>query len=258
LEADPRDLTGRSTGDIIFAKGTLSMHKTKIFFAAGLTALLLAGAAEAAPSRFQFGLSFSPSLPQGEFNDELGKTIWGGTLFFAYRPSELPFQIGTSLAFGVYDTDYREAWLGLTWPDVLVDVRTTNAVLAWYVFMRFQAERGWLRPYVDIFAGLHILSTDTRIGDGDWDDDGSGDFSVNNASDAAFAFGAGAGILFPIVRFVRRDGATFAAIELDLGVRYAKGGRAHYLVENDGWGLYDSRNSRTDLLTLSAGLTFSF
>ncbi len=210
------------------------------------------------PPRFQFGLSFSPSLPTGEFRSEMGDTIWGGTLFFAYRPSRQPFLIGTSLSFGAYDTSHREEWLGLTWPDVIVDVRTTNAVLAWYIFMRFQAERGFARPYLDLLAGLHVLTTDTRISDGDGDDDGNGDFSVNNASDAAFAFGAGAGLLFPIVRFIGRNGSTLAAIELDLGARYLKGGRADYLVESGAWGIFDSRRSRTDLLTLSAGLTFSF
>jgi hypothetical protein len=233
------------------------MPKTKTILAVVLLPLLLAASAEAAVSRFQFGLSFSPSLPQGEFDDVLGRTIWGGSLLFTYRPADMPIKIGTSLSFGIYDSDHWEEWLGLTWPDVLVDVRTTNALVAWYVFLRFQPELGWVRPYLDVFAGLHILTTDTRIDDGGWDD-GRDDFTVNNASDAAFAFGAGAGLLFPIVRFVRRDGSTVASIELDLGARFAKGGRADYLVESPYWGVYDSRRSRTDLLTLSAGLVFGF
>jgi len=47
-------------------------------------------------------------------------------------------------------------------------------------------------------------------------------------------------------------------MELDLGIRYAKGGRADYLVESDEPGIYDPRTSRTDMLTLSAGLVFIF
>lgn len=234
------------------------MRKTKTFFIAALLPLLLASAAEAGPSRFQFGLSFSPSLPRGEFDETLGKTIWGGTLFFTYRPMSFPLKVGTSLGLGIYGSDHWQEWLGLTWPDVLVDVRATNALVNWYVFLRFEPELGWVRPYVDIFAGLHILTTDTRIDDNDWDDDAGGDFTVNNASDAAFAFGAGAGLLIPIVRFVRPDGATAASIELDFSIRYAKGGRAEYLVQTEFLGVYDSRWSRTDLLTLSAGLAFGF
>ena len=67
----------------------------------------------------------------------------------------------------------------------------------------WQPERGFLRPYLDIFAGLNVLSTDTRIDDGDWDDDSDGDIDINTASDTAFAFGAGAGVQFPVIRLFR-------------------------------------------------------
>lgn len=234
------------------------MRKTKIFLMAGLIGLLLAGAAEAAPGKFQFGLAFSPSLPQGEFHDVLGKTAWGGTINFAYRPGGNPFLIGTSLTFGIYDSERWQTWLGITWPDVLVDVRTTNAVLAWNVFLRIQPERGWVRPYLDFFVGLHILTSDTQIGDDDWDDDGDGDFNINNSSDSALAFGAGAGVMIPVIRFVQRDGRVVASMDLDFGIRYAKGGRADYLVSTGETAVYDTWNSRTDLLTLSAGLAFNF
>jgi hypothetical protein len=132
----------------------------------------------------------------------------------------------------------------MTDPDVLVDVRTTNAILAWNIFLRLLPKAGFLRPYLDLFAGLHILTTDTRIGDGNSDDDGSGDFNVNNASDSAFAFGAGAGVMLPLVRFVRQDGRTLASIDLDLGVRYARGGQADYRVKGEEPGTYESRRSR--------------
>ena len=234
------------------------MHKVKIILATGLLALLFAPSAGAAPAEFQFSLAFSPALPCGQFHDVLGRTVWGGTILFAYRPSGSPVLIGTSLGFGAYDTDHWEAWLGLTDPDVLVDVRTTNSVVAWNFFLRFQPERGFLRPYLDLFAGMHVLTTNTEIGEGDTDDDVDGDFDVNNSSDTVFAFGAGAGIQFPILRFIHQDGRRVFSIDLDLGARYAKGGRAYYLVESGGQGVFDSRTSRTDLLTLSAGLSFVF
>ncbi|MHB8054974.1 MAG: hypothetical protein ACYDH3_06980 [Candidatus Aminicenantales bacterium] len=223
-----------------------------------LLSLAFATAAGAAPADFQFGLAFSPALPQGEFHDVLGRTVWGGTFLFAWRPSRSPVLLGTSLGFGIYGSKHWEDWLGLTDPDGIVDVRTTNAVLAWYIFLRLQPKAGFLRPYLDVFAGLHILSTDTRIGNGNSYDDSSGDFSVNNALDSAFAFGAGAGVMLSLVRFVRRDGQTVASIDLDFGARYARGGRADYQVESGEPGVYESRTSRTDLLTLNAGLSFNF
>ncbi len=234
------------------------MLMTKRFLAIGLFLIFFAAAARAKPAEFQFGLAFSPSLPRGEFRDVLDRTAWGGTFLFAYRPSRSPFFVGTSLGFGIYGSAYRQEWLGLTNPDVLVDVRSTNAILAWSIFLRFQPEYGFLRPYLDVFFGLHILSTDTRVEDGDSNDGGSGGFSVNNSADSAFAFGAGAGVLFPIIRFVRQDGRSAFALDLDLGARYALGGRADYLVESGEPGVFDSRTSRTNMLTLTAGLAFSF
>jgi hypothetical protein len=239
------------------------MNIKKPAWAAFLTASFALGLgvpapAAASPAEIQFGLSFSPALPRGEFHDLMSRTVWGGAVSFAIRPSRGPLLIGTRLGFGAYDSDGWEAWLGLTIPDILVDVRTTNSVLAWDVFLRLQPERGFLRPYLDLFAGLHFLSTDTRIGDGDWDDDNSGDMNVNNASDTAFAYGAGAGVMFPLIRFMHRDGRRVGSLDLDLGVRYARGGRADYLVETGLTGVYDTLTSRTDLLTLSAGLTISF
>jgi len=232
-----------------------TLMKSKIL-AIGLLSLLLAAPAGAASAEFQLGLAFSPALPRGEFHDVLGRTIWGGTILFAFRPSGSPVLFGTSLGFGAYGTDRWESWLGLTDPDVLVDVRTTNAVLAWNLFLRLQPERGFLRPYLDLFAGLHVLTTDTRVGEGDSDDDG--DFGVNNSSDTAFAYGAGAGLQLPILRFVQQDGRRMFSIDLDLGVRYAKGGRADYLVKTEEPGVFDSMTSRTDLLTFTAGLAFVF
>jgi hypothetical protein len=239
------------------------MSIKKMILAASLLALVLAGfglpvPAAASPAEIQFRLSFSPALPRGEFHDLMGRTVWGGALNFAIRPSRGPLLFGTRLGFGAYDTDRWDAWLGLTIPDVLVDVRTTNSVLTWDVFLRLQPERGFLRPYLELFAGLHFLSTDTRIGDGNWDDNNSGDMNVNNASDTAFAYGAGAGVMFPLIGFMHRDGRRVGSLELDLGVRFARGGRADYLVETGLTGIYDTLRSRTDLLTLSAGLTISF
>ena len=226
------------------------MGKTAMMIAAGLISLVISASLEAAPAEFQVGLAFSPGLPRGEFREELGRTVWGGTLLFAYRPGMSPFLIGTSLGFGAYNSDRWSTWLGITDPDVLVDVRTTNALLTWYLFLRLQPVRGILRPYLDVFAGWHVLSTDTGIG--------HGDFSGNNSSDAAFAYGAGGGVQLPIIRFLHPGGRIAWAMELDLGLRYAKGGRADYLVETEKLGAYDFRNSRTDLLTLSAGLSFIF
>ena len=167
------------------------MRKPKILAALVLLGFLPASAAAAADfSKFQIGLSFSPSLPRGEFKDSLDRTIWGGSVSFTFRPSRGPLIVGTSISIGAYGSDRWQAWLGLTDPDVLVDVRTTHSAAAWNLFMRLQPPDGVLRPYLDVFAGLHFLSTDTSIGNDEGDDGDGYDSSVNNSSDTAFAFEA--------------------------------------------------------------------
>lgn len=231
------------------------MKTAKVLTAIFLVGLLPAVAAAADYPKFQVGLSFSPALPMGGFRDALDRTIWGGALTFAFRPSRGPLLLGTSIGIGAYDSDSWETWLGLTDPDVIVEARSTHSIVAWNVFLRLQPAEGALRPYLDVFAGLHFLSTDTSIGDDEGDDY---DSSVNIASDTAFAYGVGAGLMVPVIRFVRRDGRARGRLDLDFGVRYARGGRAEYLVETARPGAYETRHSRTDVLTLSAGLTFSF
>ena len=228
----------------------------KAIFAAGLLAFLSAAPAAAARSaEFQFSLAFNSSLPKGEFHDVLGKKVWGGSFGFGFRPSWSPVLIGMSMGLGIYGGDHWEDWLGLAETDFPVDVRSTNAIVALSLYLRLQPRRGILRPYLDVFAGVNIMTTDTRIGDGNGSDD---DLNFNNASDAAFAWGAGAGVQLPILRFVAQEGDHFFSIDLDLGARYALGGRADYLVETGEHGTFDSRTSRTDLFTFSAGLAFIF
>jgi hypothetical protein len=211
----------------------------------------------AAQTRFQAGLAFTPGIPQDDFHDQLGRTAWGGSLFFAYRPGGGPFAVGTNLGFMVYGYHSWDSWLDLAYSDYWIDERTTNSIITWTVFVRLQPTEGFLRPYIDLFAGLHILSTDTEIVDDEWYDSDGG-FSDNIATDTAFSYGVGAGVMIPLLRMVRSDRGTRFSMDLEVGARFAKGGRAEYLVESDYPGEYNWRVSRTDLLVLTAGLAFSF
>ncbi len=233
-----------------------SARAFKTILATGLLAFLSAAPAAAAPpAEFQFSLAFNASLPKGEFHDVLGRKIWGGSFGFGFRPSWSPVLFGMSMGLGIYGSDRWEDWLGLAESEFPVDVRSTNALLALCFFLRLQPSRGILRPYLDAFAGINILTTDTRIGDGGGSDD---DLNFNNSSDSAFAYGVGAGLQLPVLRFVTQDGNRFFSIDMDLGIRYALGGRADYLVETGEHGVFDSRTSRTDLLAFSAGLSLVF
>ena len=229
----------------------------------GVVLLCLAGTGLWAGTKLQFGLSFTPGLPTGEFRDNLGRNAWGGEFTAAYRLAGSPVLVGTSFGLMAYGWQSRDEWLSPTIPEVMVDVRTVNAVVLWNVFLRIQPPQGRLRPYLDVFAGLHHLTTDTSVHDDyAWDDEHS--WSSNNYRDTTFSYGAGAGVMLPLARFVNaRSGSMLTSLDLDLGVRYVKGGRAEYLVEGSlfrrGDSLfYDVRESETSLVKLVIGLSVTF
>lgn len=235
--------------------------KTKVTAAAVL--LCLVGTGLQAQSRLQFGLSFTPGIPTGEFRDNLSRNAWGGEFYAAYRLPRSPILIGSSLGIMAYGWQSRDEWLSPYIPEVLVDVNTVNAVVLWNVFLRVQPPAGSVRPYLDVFAGLHHLTTDTSVDDYDgWDDYDS--WSSNNYRDTTFSYGAGAGVMIPLARFVNaRSGSMLTSLDLDLGVRVIRGGRAEYLVEGSlfrrGSDLfYDVRESETNLVKLVIGLSVTF
>jgi len=215
-----------------------------------------------AGTRLQFGLSFTPGIPTGEFKDNIGRNAWGGDFFVAYRPARSPFLVGTSVGVLVYGWQSRDEWLSPNIPEVLVDVDTVNSVFLWNVFLRVQPPQGRLRPYLDFFAGIHHLTTNTTVDDYDgWDDDS---WSSNNYRDTAFSYGVGGGIMIPLARFVNaRSGELLSSLDLDLGLRFSKGGRAEYLTEGSlvrrpGDLVYDVRESETNLVKIVIGLAVTF
>jgi hypothetical protein len=237
--------------------------KRNTVFAAGLLFLAAAAAGQTRNS-FQVGLGFTPGIPLGEFRENLGRNAWGGNLYFAYRLPRSAVSVGTSFGFLIYGWESRDEWLSPSIPEVTVDVDTINSIFLWNVFLRLQPPAGAIRPYIDVFLGLHHLSTDTTVHDhAGWDDDGDG-FSSNNYRDTAFSYGAGTGLLLPLVGFFNsRTGDPLSRLDLDLGVRLSKGGRADYLVEGSlvrrrGDLSADVHRSETDLLTVAIGLVFTF
>jgi hypothetical protein len=212
---------------------------------------------------FQFAIHFTPGFPQSEFRENIGSTAWGGDLSFSYRLPKSSFSIGTSLGYLVYGHHSRHEPLSHTLPDVIVDVSTTNAILLWHVFLRFQPQQGRVRPYAEVLAGLHHLTTDTSIDDHHgWGDEDS--ISSNNYSDTAMSFGVGAGVMFPVLQIIRRGSDTsLFSLDLDIGARYLKGGVAEYLkkdsiVREEGAVSYWVYESSTDLFIFQIGLSFVF
>ena len=239
------------------------MRKNRLLTSLISFIFLLMGAASAfAQNRFQAGGHFTLGYPQAGFRENIENSSLGGNFYFSYRFPRSYLSAGVSLGFLIYGHERRAEPLSWTIPDVIVDVRTTNAILLCHLFLRLQPARGKFRPYLDGLVGLNYLTTDTSVGDyDDWDDDR---ISSNNLNDLAMSYGMGGGIMISLVDFRNaRDGRRVLSLDFDLGVRYLKGGEAEYLKKGSvhreaGDVVYDVYRSRTDLLKVNIGLTFNF
>ncbi|MCI0445876.1 outer membrane beta-barrel protein, partial [bacterium] len=122
-----------------------------------------------AQSRFQTTFSFSMGFPQGEFGDNVDNTGLGLNAGLNYRIGHSPVLIGVSFGFLQYGSVSRSALLSPDIPELIVDVQTSNNILAThflarYEFLRYESR---IRPYVEGLVGLHYLWTQTSIDDSD-------------------------------------------------------------------------------------------
>lgn len=212
------------------------------------------------PGGFQFGFSFEPLFPQGEFHDIMDRIGWGGSLDAYYRFPKSDLMVGAVLAYHVYGWDSRWEPFNAYIPDVWVKVSTTNAIARGHLVLRLQPSLGISEPYVEGLAGLQLLTTDTRVRSDDYDDEWIA--SSNQLSSTVFSYGIGGGIMLNLLRVISEGRSRFALM-LDIGVHYLRGGEADYLtpgdIEIDGDTVYRYVNSsRTDVLVPKIGISFAF
>jgi hypothetical protein len=212
--------------------------------------------------RFQANLNFELGFPQGAFKNNVDRTAIGGSADFLYRLLRSPFLVGASCAFMNYGCDSREEFFSPDIPEVLVDVTTTNNIFNVYFLFRFQPLTGPVQPYVEALLGLNYLYTETAVYDQEYNDDEEIASTVQ-LHDTAFSYGAGAGVMISILGFSHHGRRIGSGLYLDLGLRYLKGGRAEYMREGDlvrgnGTLEYYVRESTTDLVKTTIGLTYAF
>jgi hypothetical protein len=213
-------------------------------------------------SRFQMGFSFEPFFPQGEFRDVTDRIGWGGSLDALYRIPESALHVGLSFAYHVYGHQNRWEPFNPTIPDVTVRVSTTNAMFRSHALVRLQTPAGRMRPYIEGLIGLEHLTTDTRVHDDSyWGDDG---FAGSNQSrSTVFSYGVGGGVLLNLYRRPAEEKDRGVSLDLDIGMRYIRGGAASYLTPGDieirdGIVYYWLNRSRVDILSPKLGLTVAF
>jgi hypothetical protein len=207
------------------------------------------------PIRGLAGGSFYYAHPVGEFSDYIRRGFGGnlhgtwlvsddGVLGLRFDASYMNYGRETVQDVCALPSNCR----------VYVDVTTTNNIAFFGAGPQIIAPRGPLRPYVAGQVGWTFIWTSSSIEDADDYDDRS-IYDTDNVSDNTFSYGGLGGVLIPI------SGGRNPA-SLDLGVRYLRNGRVHYLREGDiiddpygGPPMFNIQRSRADLLTYFIGVT---
>jgi hypothetical protein len=236
------------------------MSKTRSA-AAAIIVILACGHFSLAEERFQASVNFLVSYPQNAFRDRVDRTFYGLSGDFLFRLPRSPFLVGISLEYLNYGSETRTGPLSIDIPDVWVDVTTRNSILTTVAVLRLSPAGGYFRPYVEGVVGFNYLFTYTALSDDDdWSDDIA---STTNFDDWAFTYGAGAGALFRVLDVRGREGRSVFSLDLDVGLRYLKGGTAEYLKQGSilhdrGHLTYTPLTSTTDLLKTRIGIAFLF
>jgi hypothetical protein len=212
------------------------------------------------------GLGLVVSVPQGEFGEKLDDAGIGLGASVAYRIPSTPIHFGIEGNIMTYGAETRREAFSPNIPDVTVEVETSNNIATGNLFLRIQPEMEIVSPYIDGFAGFNYLFTSTSVQNINGVDENIA--TSTNVDDAAFAYGAGAGVM---IRLFHQDDPEVNAEGnsgirdgyLDLRVRYSRGGEASYLtsgsiVRESGTVRYDLTESRTDMLTAMIGFTARF
>lgn len=192
--------------------------------------------------------------PQGEFQDNLDAVAVGinGSVAFAIPSS--PISLGLELGIMTYGTDSRDESFNPNIPEVTIEVNTMYDIFTAHTFIRYEAQSGVVRPYIDGLVGLNYLFTESKIQD---QDDYQTIASDTNFDDTAFSYGVGGGLKFRVAQTETNE------FLINLKGRYLMGSEADYLQEGslevvNGELFFNESTSKTDILTIHVGLSVKF
>ncbi len=205
------------------------------------------------------GINLTLAIPSGEFKekvDNLGFGLSGNINFISPKPKS-PFGIGLNLGYIIYGSESRREPLSTTIPDVFVNVDRTNSLMNFHLLFTVGVPKGRIRPYVEgLFGGSYIYTTTSVKSQGT----GEEFASSTNFDDWAWSYGAGGGLAILLSGDPNTDQNT---VYLDLKGRYLFGSEAEYLKQGsvrivNGRVEYDISKSKTDLITIHAGVIIYF
>jgi hypothetical protein len=210
-----------------------------------------------------FGISFTNSVPQAEFQDNVRRSGQGFSLYGGYYPDPIPVAFGAQCDFMFYGR--KERIDAYDWFDHFNNRHTfydtasiQNLVIPISIFARLQQNvYGYFLPYFEIFTGLTFLSTSFEDKSGNPEED---DKNSKTKTNVAFNYGIAAGCMIKLLDVVQLPSTNFSML-LDLRMRYAKGTKTTYsdgIIRDDGTFGIIQLNSQTDMIVTNVGLVFRF
>lgn len=203
------------------------------------------------------GGNISIGFPVGEYRDNLDRVASGLNGYAVFGLGDLPLSAGGSFSFM---TQGSERIGRMQIGPYVGDLVTRNKLLTAHAVIRAQSMAAGVAPFLDLLVGFKRLYTTTEIRIG---------FNVPDidmdSDDYVISYGVGCGVAYQIYES-SGDGDESGGgrrLSLDLGVRYLMGGEAEY-VDIDSVIFIDDRigynmvRSRTDMMTVHAGVSFLF
>ncbi len=211
-----------------------------------------------------FGITFTNSVPQGEFFDNIRKSGQGLSIFGGYHMDPIPFAFGLEADFLFNgSTESKTYWKWEDpfgkWHTEYDTASTQNMIIPINIFARLAPNIGnFFFPYAEGFIGLSILNTSYtyntsyNVNNNDYN-------NTDNETSVALSYGGGAGFMMKIADFVQLPNSNVQML-FDVKMRYLKGEEVDYTE----WKLIDDKftetkfKSETDMILFMAGITFRF
>jgi hypothetical protein len=204
-----------------------------------------------------FGISFSNSVPQKEYMNNLQTSGPGFGLYGGYRFEPVPVTLGGTfdmLFFGS-DTKYYEHYLNNGWVYARDTLSTTNWSMPFTAFVRFEPNiKNLFYPYLEAFAGFTLMDANASYKAFTGTESTQDEFSAN------FNYGVGAGAMIKLVDFVMLPNQVTRML-LDVRFKYLLGTEANYFdisVNNDGSVNFKKFRSKTNQILCNIGIVFHF
>jgi opacity protein-like surface antigen len=199
-------------------------------------------------TRFEIGGEFIRAEPKEGFRQNVGHG-WGGGGTVKYNVLDSGL---LGLRFDVSGLAYGREETSLHLSRLLLSMVTTNSIATFTWGPELAKPTGRIRPYVNAGYSRLLFRTTSSIENFDSEDGGA---STTNYKDSTGAWAYGGGLRFAL-------GPRASPLNLDLGLRYHRGGSASYLREGsiqdnpDGSLTITPLSSKTPFLVYSVGVKY--